>query len=79
MYYVPDTDTHARARTKARTQARTHIHKSSGIRAFLVAQNFIFLWTLLLGRDSSGGIAARYGLDIPGIEFRWGVRFSATV
>ena len=24
------------------------------------------------GRDSSVGIATRYGLDGPGIEFRWG-------
>ena len=25
-----------------------------------------------MGRDSSVGIATRYGLDGPGIEFRWG-------
>ena len=31
------------------------------------------------GRDSSVGIATRYGLDGPGIESRWGVRFSAPV
>ena len=31
------------------------------------------------GRDSSGGIATRYGLDGPGIESRWGARFSAPV
>ena len=30
-----------------------------------------------MGRDSSVGIATRYGLDGPGIESRWGVRFSA--
>ena len=30
-------------------------------------------------RDSSVGIATRYGLDGPGIESRWGVRFSAPV
>ena len=30
-------------------------------------------------RDSSVGIATRYGLDGPGIEFRWGARFSAPV
>ena len=29
--------------------------------------------------DSSVGIATRYGLDVPGIDSRWGVRFSATV
>ena len=28
------------------------------------------------GRDSSVGIATRYGLDGPGIELRWGARFS---
>ena len=31
------------------------------------------------GRDSSVGIATRYGLDGPGIESRWGARFSASV
>ena len=31
------------------------------------------------GRDSSVGIATRYGLDGPGIESRWGARFSAPV
>ena len=28
------------------------------------------------GRDSSVGIATRYGLDGPGIELHWGARFS---
>ena len=34
---------------------------------------------MLGGRDSSVGIATHYGLDGPGIEFRWGggARFSA--
>ena len=31
------------------------------------------------GRDSSVGIATRYGLDCPGIESRWVARFSAPV
>ena len=31
------------------------------------------------GRDSSVGIATRYGLDGPGIESRWGARFSTPV
>jgi len=31
------------------------------------------------GRDSSVGIATRYGLDGPGTESRWGARFSAPV
>jgi hypothetical protein len=33
--------------------------------------------TLQMGRDSSVGKATRYGLDGPGIESRWGARFSA--
>jgi len=33
----------------------------------------------LEGRDSSVGIATRYGLDGQGIESRWGARFSAPV
>ena len=32
---------------------------------------------MYLDRDSSVGIATRYGLDSPGIESRWGARFSA--
>ena len=32
-----------------------------------------------MGWDSSVGIATRYGLDGPGTESRWGVRFSAPV
>ena len=32
-----------------------------------------------MDRDSSVGIATRYGLDGPGIESRWGARFAAPV
>jgi len=32
-----------------------------------------------MGRDSSVDTATRYGLDGPGIESRWGARFSALV
>ena len=32
-----------------------------------------------MGRDSSVGIATRYGLDGPGIESRWEARFSAPI
>ena len=32
-----------------------------------------------VGRDSSVGIATRYGLDGPGTESRWGARFFAPV
>ena len=43
--------------------------------------NCVFCWFLIsiikyTGRDSSVGIATRYGLDGPGIESRWGARFS---
>ena len=33
----------------------------------------------MMGRDISVGIATRYRLDGPGIESRWGARFSAPV
>jgi len=33
----------------------------------------------VVDRDSSVGIATRYGLDGPGIVSRWGARFSASV
>ena len=35
--------------------------------------------TVVVGRDSSVGMATRYGLDGPGIESRWGARFSAPI
>jgi hypothetical protein len=35
--------------------------------------------TQKVDRDSSVGIATRYELDGPGIESRWGARFSAPV
>jgi hypothetical protein len=38
-------------------------------------QYFCFLLTYNVGRDSSVGIATRYELDGPGIEFRWGRDF----
>ena len=41
--------------------------------------NIITPSTSITGRDSSVGIATRYGLDGQGIESRWGARFSATV
>jgi hypothetical protein len=31
------------------------------------------------GLDTSVGIATRYGLEGPGIESRWGARFSAPI
>ena len=41
-----------------------------------------FIWVSFVlnkGRESSVGIATRYGLEGPGIESRWGARFSASV
>jgi hypothetical protein len=32
-----------------------------------------------VGRDSSVGIVSRYGMDGPGIEWRWGASYSARV
>jgi hypothetical protein len=42
-------------------------------------KRFLFCKPTKEGRDSSVGIAARYGLDGPVIESRWGARFSALV
>jgi hypothetical protein len=39
---------------------------------------FVQLW-FRSGPGSSVGIATGYGLDGPGVEFRWGARFSAPV
>ena len=40
---------------------------------------YVLSLTLAVGRDSAVGIATRYGLCGPGIESRWGARFSAPV
>jgi hypothetical protein len=40
---------------------------------------YIYIYISVVGRDSSVGIATRYGLDGPGFESRWGTRFSAPV
>ena len=36
------------------------------------SSNILFFINVLMGRDSSVGIATAYGLDGPGIESRWG-------
>ena len=51
----------------------TPLEKSSG------QKSFIDVTQLNVGRNSSVGIATRYWLDDPGIEFQWEVRFSASV
>jgi len=45
----------------------------SNLMYFLLSESFIFM-----GRDSSVGIATRYGLAGPGIESRWGRDFPHT-
>jgi hypothetical protein len=40
---------------------------------------YYFFILVIVGRDSSVGIATRYGMDGPGIESRWRARFSAPV
>ena len=42
-------------------------------------QDKVVLCIYGMGRDSAVGIATRYALDSPGIESRWGARFSAPV
>jgi hypothetical protein len=39
---------------------------------------YIYIY-IYMGRDSAVRIATRYGLDGPGIESRWGARFSAPI
>jgi hypothetical protein len=41
--------------------------------------NIVSFHRNVVGRDNSVGIATRYGLDDPGIESRWGAKYSATV
>ena len=46
------------------------------------AERCLYFWKTSTSRvipDSSVGIATRYGLEGPGIESRWGARFSAPV
>jgi hypothetical protein len=45
----------------------------------LFIMNIIYIYTYIRGPGSSVGIATDYGLDGPGIESRWGARFSASV
>jgi hypothetical protein len=40
---------------------------------------YVKFFNLFESRDSSVGIATRYGLDGPGIESWWGARFIAPV
>ena len=67
---------------------RSHIPQNLSINACtyhnvtsLRSKNFEFgtSFYVMMGRDSSVCIATGYGLDGPGIESRWGARFSAPV
>jgi len=40
---------------------------------------YVQVWYIVVGRDSTIGMATRYGLDGPGIESQWGARFFAHV
>jgi hypothetical protein len=53
----------------------THIHTNS----LSLSLSLSLSYYVILGRDSSVGIATRYGLDGPGIESRWEAKFSARV
>ena len=58
----------------------TSLSEEFGVSVFGVVQGKYFPVLLTeLGWDSSVGIATRYGLDGPGIESRWGARFSVSV
>ena len=46
---------------------------------FPVIINLVYLIMLIFGPGNSVGIATGYELDVPGIESRWGSRFSALV
>ena len=49
------------------------------LNCFILSQDLLPIFRLrLVGRDSTAGIATRYGLDGPGIECRWGSRFFPT-
>jgi len=45
---------------------------------FILIRNLHWVSIMSVGRDSSVGIATRYGLDDPVIESRWGARFLLT-
>ena len=52
----------------------------STFKTFRTSFLYLFVcYSILCGRNTSVGIAIRYGLDGPGIESRWGARFSAPV
>ena len=67
---------HIKGRSQAEgLQERGAYEKTTGLNEEELSEYYI----MRSGRDSSVGIATRYGLDGPGIESRWGVTFSAPV
>jgi hypothetical protein len=60
-----------------------HIHRKFHVKIIPLLSAFgAFIkctFTPLGGPGSSVGIATGYGLDVPGIESRWGARFSVSV
>jgi hypothetical protein len=61
-------------------QASLTILRSSPVSIIpLILHTYLSSITDAVGRNSSVGTATRYGLDGPGIEFRWGAIFSAPV
>ena len=55
-----------------------NIRKPSKINVITISIKFLIMLHNV-GRDGSVGIATRYGLDGPGIDSRWGARFSTPV
>ena len=54
---------------------KKELSKSVQAQTTKLASFFLLSFSLRTGRDSSVGIATRYGLDGPGIESRWGRDF----
>jgi len=47
-------------------------YRAKSLSQIYVLHIYYIAYNFLVGRDSSVGIATGYGLDGPGIEFRWG-------
>jgi len=45
------------------------------VAAFSCQIRYVMTVSIYVGRDNSVGIVTRYGMDGPGIEFRWGWDF----
>ena len=67
-----------RSRPKGKTQISIFLYGKHYVQQNHISLQTAFRFTqclILVGRGSSVGITARYGLDGPGIEFRWGEIF----